>query len=218
MSHLFPFLIMSGFVLFAAIAVLAYLADKKRREALRALAGELGFTFLRTDAELPDRLAGLQLFKRGRSRRATNVLEGTAQGIEVALFDYQYTTGSGKNSHTYRQTVIAFWSQMLNLPDFELHPQNIFHSIAKVFGYQDIDFDANPGFSRHYLLRGSFEAAVRAAFDDQVRSWYESHPGVSTEGAGDCVVFYGSGRRLRPQKWRGFMQQGFEVFALFARS
>jgi len=42
----------------------------------------------------------------------------------------------------------------LKLPFFELKPENTFHKIGQVFGYQDIDFEAFPNFSKGYLLRG----------------------------------------------------------------
>ena len=58
----------------------------------------------------------------------------------MGTFDYRYTTGSGKNSHTYRQTVVFFRSPEVDLPQFELKPQSFLHGIGKLFGYQDIDF------------------------------------------------------------------------------
>ena len=86
-------------------------------------------------------LSHLHLFSRGHSQRAHNVLIRQEGDAQVAVFDYRYTVGHGKNSQRYKQTVIHFRSDKLNLPCFNLRPESIFHKIGSVFGYQDIDFD-----------------------------------------------------------------------------
>lgn len=45
------------------------------------------------------------LFKKGRARKASNVISGNAAG-NFTLFDYQYTTGSGKNSRRHSFGVV----------------------------------------------------------------------------------------------------------------
>ncbi|MEC9473853.1 MAG: hypothetical protein VX584_04130, partial [Actinomycetota bacterium] len=65
----------------------------------------------------------------------------------------------------------------LQLPTFVIRPENLFHKIGSTFGYQDIDFDAHPTFSKRYLLRGPDEEAIRNTFTDEFLSSYERHKG-----------------------------------------
>jgi hypothetical protein len=176
------------------------------------------FTFSRKgDPDLLDRLKGLHLFSQGHSKKIANALVGKAGALDVAVFDYAYTTGGGKHSQRWRQTVILFESDDMALPKFTLRPENIFHKIGQVFGYKDIDFDSHPEFSKRYLLRGEDEEAVRATFGDEARSFYESDLKLSTEAAGPQLIHYRSGKRVSPDQISEFIKQGVRVLTLFRK-
>ncbi len=72
----------------------------------------------------------------------------------------------------------------MRLPNFTLRPENLFHKIGQVFGYQDIDFDSHPEFSKRYLLKGENESEVRSTFSADTLAFYESDQKLSTEDAG----------------------------------
>jgi hypothetical protein len=102
------------FILFAivaiAIAAVSAYIEHKRTAALQAVAQELGLTFYsRGDTILPS-VCDFQLFCKGHARRAKNLMQGELQyvgvQIPVAIFDYRYTVGHGKNRRTYCQTVL----------------------------------------------------------------------------------------------------------------
>jgi len=154
---------------------LAHYFEKKRTEKMRAAAANLGLTFEAEQAhEMVGQLSHFPLFQMGHTKRLRNVIAGSEGGVEFKLFDYRYTTGSGKNSHTWHQTVLMMRSSRLRLPSFTLRPENIFHKIGGVFGYQDFDFDSHPTFSKKYLLRGQVEGEIRHTFDPMT-----SHPSSS---------------------------------------
>lgn len=204
-------------VVVVVIIVLTVIRAGKRREAFLAVAQELGFDFEAKPEEVWQPVKGLPLFERGHSKRVRNALSGTARDVEVCIFDYRYTVGGGKNSATYNQSVIAFRALSLDLPEFALKPENVFHRIGSVFGYQDIDFDDHPEFSKHYLLRGDDERAVRTVFDEEVLGYFETNQGLSVEGAGDHLIVYRRSKRIDPDEVRAFMETGFGVFSAFAR-
>ncbi len=192
--------------------------EKKRSEAFRAAGERMKFTFSQKgDPDLLNRLEPFHLFSQGHSKTITNVLMGKAGAIDVALFDYAYTTGGGQHSQRWRQTVILFESDDMALPKFTLRPENIFHKIGQVFGYKDIDFDSHPEFSKRYLLRGENEEAVRATFGDDARSFYESDLKLSTEAAGQQLIHYRSGKRVSPDQISEFIKQGVRVLTLFRK-
>jgi hypothetical protein len=132
-----------------------YYTNKKRTEALRGLAEELGFSFEpKSDNSLLSQFGGFHLFTQGHGKKVQNLMQSDASDVRAAVFDYRYTVGSGKHQQTYKQTVLYFQTNELALPHFVLRPESFWHKIGKLFGYQDIDFEANPTFSKHYLLRG----------------------------------------------------------------
>ena len=203
-------------IVLAAIA-LGFYMDAKRTKDLKAIADSLKFTFSKTGENLLPSLGGFDLFSKGHAKKAKNVMNGNSNGIDVTIMDYQYTTGTGKNSHTWSQTVMLFRSEFLQLPGFALRQEGLFDKISGLFGYQDIDFDTHPEFSKHYLLRGVDEDGIRSVFSDMLIAFYEQHRGLNTEGDGGGLIFYRASKRVSPKDLKIFMEEGFGVFALLAK-
>lgn len=213
-------LLIGGFiVLIVVIGAVSMHFDKKRTQAFEAVAASMNFTFSK-DASLVILGAAdsFHLFSQGHSKRVKNVMQGVAKGIDLKIFDYRYTVGHGKNSHTYTQTVILFTSDRLQLPAFTMRPENVFHKIGGAFGYQDIDFDRNPDFSKSYLLRGPDEDRIRDAFTKDVLSYFERQKGICVEAEGDTIAFYRSSKKVPPDGIGGILENGFAVFSLFAQA
>jgi hypothetical protein len=162
-------------------------------------------------------LGSFHLGSQGHSKSVTNLLRGRSNNLEVAIFDYRFVTGSGKHKHTWNQTVISFRFDGPALPTFSLRPENFGHKIGKWFGYQDINFESHPDFSRKYLVRGSQEQAIRELFTTKVLDYYQDKSGLSTEGSGNTLLFYRHAKRVQPPAIRSFMEEGFEVLLLFHR-
>jgi hypothetical protein len=215
---LVPAVILIGISLAIAIGFVSLRLEKKRTDAMEQAAREMGLSFYpKDDGSTLSSLLQFHLFSQGHAKKITSVMHGEVSDMEVRIFDYTYTTGSGKNAHTSRQTVICFRSPKLDLPSFSLRPENLFHKIGSLFGYQDIDFDTHPVFSKHYLLRGSDEEAIRDAFDEDVLAFYEEQDGFCTEGSGPTLIFYRAAQRAKPENIRAFMEKGFKVAGLFMK-
>ena len=196
-------LLVAGVVAAVGLAIYAaWQMDKKRTEGMRQAALAMGFTF----AERDDAVLGhaFPAFDRGHSRRAKNVMMGQTGGRPVTLFDHQYTIRSGKNSHTHRQTVAVF-ERAGPLPDFSLGPEHFFHKIATSLGYQDIDFAENPEFSKHYLLRGADETAIREVFNADVLAFLSHERGWSVQCAGGAVAVLRADKRCDPGQAPAFL-------------
>ena len=161
-------------------------------------------------------LRGFALFDAGRGHSITNTIRGLTDDVELTIFDLTYTTGSGKHSHTHRQTVIRFASSQLGLPDFTVSPEGFFHKIAKLFGVKDINFAEDPGFSSAFLLQGPNESAVRQLFGPQVREWFSQRRGVTAAGQGNQLFFFRAEQRVNPDKISGLLEEGFQFFKLVA--
>lgn len=192
-------------------------AGTKRREALAAEAARLRFSFSPEDEEwLRQELAPFHLFSQGHSKRIANVLRGNASDLQIAVFDYRYTTGGGQHQQTHSQTVLLFENPAVRFPAFSLRPENIFHRIGQVFGYQDIDFEEFPEFSRQYLLRAEDEPAVRRFFSAEALAHFSDHKGICVEAAGGRLIVYRSGKKAAPEVIEDFIRDGVYLYALLS--
>jgi hypothetical protein len=210
------------FWVFVAGLLLGFYLEKKRREALEQVAVRLGMQFSAQPVEgIPSRLhqSGFKLFQRGRGRRYSNWMsKRLIDGTEIALFDYQYTSGSGEDSSTYRMSVFFASQEDLHLPRFQLHPEDaFFHGIAKAFGMKDINFESHPKFSRSYLLRGQDEDQIRIRFHPGVLSFLEDHLNYSVEGSGSHLILWRSDQLVQPEDIENFMRLGEELVRRLSR-
>ncbi len=193
---------------------LAWRYEKQRTAALSDVALRMGFRFAERDDSVL--VPGFPLFERGRGRKAKNVMMGTSGGRAVTLFDYWYTTGGGKSSQTHSMSV-ALYEGFSGLPPFDMAPENFLTRIANAFGWQDIDFDANPEFSNAYLLRSPEEAAVRAAFRSDVLSFFAAARDWSVHAhGGRLAVMRALERRCKPEDVQVFLDDCGKVAGVFA--
>jgi hypothetical protein len=185
----------------------AYL-EKKRTAALRALARRLGLDFKERDYLSTEVWAHCPLFQEGHDHEFKNVMRGTPEGTHgLLLCDFQYVTGSGRNKSTHKQTMAVLDYPKGGLSAFSLRPENLLLKIATLFGYQDIDFKEDPGFSKLYLLRGPDEAALRSLFGLNLREYFKNHPGWFLEGNRSSLVACRHGQRIKPQDIPGFVDE-----------
>ncbi|MEM7791397.1 MAG: hypothetical protein AAF546_08345 [Verrucomicrobiota bacterium] len=204
-----------GLILFVVIPLFAlglfyigYLQQKKRSESLAKLASELGMDF----SPKPQKsdgfgFSGMPLFSRGRSRRIRNLMSGPMADANGYLFDYQFTTGGGKNSSTYSQTVAVFNIPDQYLPEFSCKPERFFHRLADLFGQEDINFGDYPNFSKNYRLTGSNEEAVRSIFNSNVIEMLETRVDNpwSVDAGGNWIAIYRPSKRIPPEQWSEFL-------------
>jgi hypothetical protein len=195
-------------VFVVALILITRRVERNRTEALRQASVAIGFGFEDTgDVEQIRALGELPLYDRGHGRHVKSVMSGRTAGGDVRIFDYQYTTGGGKESHTWRQTVALYSGGGHGLPDFVLSPENVFHKLGQLLGYQDIDFESSPVFSSRYLLRGADEAAIRSAFTADTLGFLEQQQGWTVEVQGGNVGIYRAGKRVKPEEIGAFLEE-----------
>lgn len=186
---------------------------RKRREAWQAVAQQTGLAFLPDAQGVRDRLSGFKICNLGHSRKAINSLVGQMHGFEVTLFDYRYTTGSGKNRRVHNQTLCAVRHPSLRLPHFFVRRQlKLWDALGKVFGGQDINFDEDPAFSRSFVLQGEDEAAVRRAFSDHARGYFSKFQASSLqfEALADTLLV-NNGKRIKPADGLAAIEQAISI-------
>lgn len=139
-----------------------------------------------------------ELFGRGHHRQVRNFMSGRSGEHYVAIFDYEYVTGGGRSRRRWVQTVVNVHTPGVDYVRFELKPEEVMHRIGSLLGYQDIDLERHPGFSRAYLLRGPDEAAIRKAFTPHLVDFFERHTYHHAEAGGPDLFFWYIGEANPP--------------------
>ena len=209
-----PAVVIIGFVLIAGVAIyLVYVYEKKLTEKWQYAAEELGLSFLpEGDANTQNRLNRFELFNSGRARKMKNLIQGITDEVHLAIFDYRYTTGSGKHQQTHSQTVVFVESPQLVMPAFTMRAEGFFDKIGGVLGFQDIDFEEFPTFSGMYVLKGPNESAIRSFFSPEIIQFFESQPSVSVEGKNGALVFYQPQVRRKPEELKDLLTSAYEIY------
>lgn len=211
--------VLSIALLIGTVLLLGVRSRKKRTAALQLIAQTLGLPFQPAgDPSLVDELSVFQLFSRGRSKRITNLIRAETEDIRAALFDYQYTIGSGKSTQTLHQTVVSLQALDLKLPEFSMRPETLLHKIGGWFGYADIDFADHPIFSRAFLLRGPNEQNIRRLFVPGLLEFFEARKGLYVEARGTRFISYRARKRVTPAEVQAEMDNGLKLLQQFRAS
>ena len=201
-------LVIGPIVLAIVFGVVSWRKERARTEALRMVAETAGLAFeAKADLAGLRSLADVQLFSRGGSKRATNVMTGRIGEAQLAVFDYSYTIGSGKSRRTTSQTVVLLPAARPSLPDLQMTPENPLYKLAEAFGFQDIDIESSPEFSRRYVVKGANEEAIRAALYPGATSYFAEHGGWTVEAQSGNVAIYRDDRRTKPEDMPAFIQE-----------
>lgn len=142
----FPAVIFGAVVVFIILAVvLGGRFEKKRVLALRAKLSELGLTPAQTASEFDKAqafepfVAMSELLKTGAKGLAW-AGSGVRSRRRIVAIEHSYTTGSGKNRTTHRNTLVATpcppdWARVV------ITREHLFTRLGKVFGMKDLDLE-----------------------------------------------------------------------------
>ena len=199
-------------LLFVVLVLYTRRRERERTEALKRVAETHGLAF-QPEAELGAvrSLGDAQLFGRGHSKRVSNLMTGRVGDDQVAVFDYRYTTGGGKSQHTSHQTVVMLPGAKPHLPDLQMAPENPLYKIAEAFGYQDIDIESAPEFSRRYVVKGADVEAIRAALYPGAASYFAEHEGWTVEALSGTVAIYRADSRPKAEELTMFIESACEA-------
>lgn len=147
-------------VLICAVVTAAVLygrmVERRRRDALAALAVRLGLRFsAERDHATAERLGFLRKLDTGSNRFLYNRLDGDYQGQEVMASDFHYETYShgkgGRRTHHHHLSILTLRLPR-SFPELLITPEGLFSKIAQALGYDDIDFESAE-FSRAFCVR-----------------------------------------------------------------
>ena len=145
----------------AVVVVGGYLISqhiaKKRRDALAAVANNLGFRYSIDD---PFDTLGLpfSFFERGDGRGVENVLWGMAGNLAVRICDFWYydesSNSKGQKSRTYHRFSCAMTSIDARCPGLTLGRENVLTRLSGALGFDDIEFESEE-FNRAFRVKSA---------------------------------------------------------------
>lgn len=188
-----PWPIVIGIGIVVVIAAIASVFEARRRKALGAFARRIGFSFNPGGAVPFDHdFAGYTPFGQGSSRRASNVITGTRDGVRFRMFDYRYTTGSGKNRRTHHYGIIAAGVR-LTFPRMTMRPEGMFDKIASLAGFDDLNFESE-AFSRRYHVKCEDRKRCYDLVHPQMMEYLLSVPAVHWQFGPGLILLIRNGR------------------------
>jgi hypothetical protein len=184
------------FIVFGVIAVTAVVIgmvyEQRRRKELAEFARRQGLEYEPDAGDFYEQYDGFTPFGQGRSRWASNLIHGRRGGVDWELFDYRYTTGSGKNRRTHRYGIVVA-KVGLALPRMTMRPEGMFDKIASLAGFDDINFESE-AFSRRYHVKSGDRQRVYDLIHPKMMEYLMSLPAVHWQLGPGVVMLVRGGR------------------------
>ncbi|MCW5942971.1 MAG: hypothetical protein KIS66_12110 [Fimbriimonadaceae bacterium] len=175
------------------LVVWGIVSENRRRAALEAYAQGRGWIFSR---EVPgDVWAAAQAFHPfgiGHSQRACNLLCGDAGEGRWFIFDYRYTTGSGKHQTTHHYG-IALCAVPFSFPRVRIRRQHFGDDMAGWVGIRDLQFESDE-FNRRYHVVADDPRFAYALIDPTMMEWLQAAEGFQVQIAGMWCAVNAAGR------------------------
>jgi hypothetical protein len=186
-----------GLALIITIVVVGYLRAKKRREALAAVAKQLGLSFTPAkDRRAVSRFQCLDELRKGSNRYLHNRMQGSYKGIPVDLFDYHYqiTRNNGKNSSTRHYHFTIYTCTLpKTFPELRIYREGIFEKLIQFVGFEDIHFESAE-FSKRYTVRSRNRKFAYDFVHPQVMEFLLRGPDLNIEVDGNLLALVTQGQ------------------------
>jgi hypothetical protein len=141
-------------VLVAVVVYLAWRADRKRRERLRAYAARMGWSYAPRDDSPLGRFSG-EPFRSGEEHACRHVLAGQYGGRPSTVFEFEYVTYSTdsegrRQRHVHHNAVTALGLPRV-LPWVQVKREGLLHKIGHALGFDDIELESED-FNRRFRV------------------------------------------------------------------
>lgn len=214
------FLFICGCIAVGFIGYFVHLQQKKRREALAALATGLGWRFNPSrDKSHDDRYSQFPVFRQGHSRFAYNMITGqmTVDGrtmpVRMGDYHYQVTTNDGKNTstQTYVFSYVLFELPFLGDQDLFIRTEGFFDKMAAFVGFDDIDFESVRFSDRFHVKSSDKKFAYDIVHPRMMEFLFSSNP-PTIHLEERCCCLYENGKTLDPEDFRAMLRWAQQFF------
>jgi len=144
----------------------------------------------------------LPLFAQRQIRGAENEMTGIIGSTPFRMMDLVLREGDGLVLNEYRTTICLIENLPLQLPVFQVAPEELLDRFFKTSEKADVDFESHPDFSKRYLLSGPDPQAIRAFFSDELLELFEQAPErFSVECDGETMICLLRNQPINPDEW-----------------
>ena len=184
------------------IVIGSILSSVKRQKELSAFAMENGLSFSPHAGDHHEQFESFDPFDRGHSRRTHNLIHGRRGRIDWEMFDYKFTTGSGKNRHTHHYGIIVAKIDLV-LSRMRIRPEGFFDRLAGLVGFDDIDFESEE-FSRRFHISSDDRKFAYDLIHPKMMEYLLAAPAANWQ-LGSRIVMITRSRRYKADELRGLM-------------
>jgi hypothetical protein len=192
--------------------------ERSRAEALQSLASQTTLRYKQGNLKFTSAdLNNTMLIDHGNLKgNALYAAEGEYAGIHALLFDYEYEVEEndreGSSTRKVIQSVAAFCCADPKLPPFDLRDYSFWNTLGLTHreDAKHIEFAANPEFSKRFILMAGDEPSIDRIFSPQLRTYLISNYPQGNwhlEGVGQWLLLYQEQARVKPDEWKGFLDQ-----------
>jgi hypothetical protein len=190
--------------------VIAYGKEGGRRDALRNLARQLGFSFSPVaSADLNEITGTMELYALDGRFRHENVLTLRREDFGIAMFDVRGVSRKGYPSwlkHTASSMCVAG----AEFPRAIVTKATVNWGITPLRSPDDVEYPDDPRFSSDYLLRGK---NVLDAISPALIALVRKHD-ISFEAGGDWLRVYRVNQTVPPEKYVSFIEATLQLARL----
>jgi hypothetical protein len=196
-----PWIILAILVVLG-IAVGGLLSSIKRQKDLAAFAQQYGFQFTALAGDHHEQYETFEPFDNGHSRSSRNLIHGRRGAIDWEMFDYKYTTGSGKNKQTHHYGIILAKID-LRLSRMCIRREHFFDKLAGLVGFDDIDFESEE-FSRKFHVKAEDRKFAYDLIHPEMMEYLMAAPPADWQLGGRIAMITRS-RHYKPDELSGLM-------------
>ncbi|HEX9823382.1 MAG TPA: hypothetical protein VGB51_03190 [Actinomycetota bacterium] len=179
------------------LAVLAWRAREKRRQAFRAFALAHGLEYAIDDPfgtiDIP-----FGLFRKGDGRGIENVVWGRWREAPMRFFDHWYyeqsTDSKGHTSRTYYRQSCVLVEVAAQFPHLSITREGFFSRLADHLGFRDIEFESED-FNKAFQVGASERRFAFELIDARLMAWLLTLEWGMFEVLGSWALVYVKGRR-----------------------
>ena len=169
------------------------------------------FSFFSTAIRISPYWEFFQLFSRGKSRKVIYRGRGQYRGYSVEIFDYQYTTESGRSRQTHYFTPLLVHTPW-QLGKIIIRPEGFFDKLSALIGFNDIDLDFRE-FNKKFYVKSPDKKYAYDLLHVRAMEHLLEHSGITVETGGRSYLFYYDGK-MNLREVPDFLDTGIEFAEL----
>lgn len=113
---------------------------------------------------------------------------GEYEGTPIRCFDYRYTIGFWRSSHTFEYTCVLLKSPIL-FEKLVIRPEEAGDKIGRLIGVNDVQFESED-FNRQFCVQCQDKRFVFSVLHQRAMEYLMKQDDLAIEGEGDTLVFY----------------------------